>query len=59
MMCDVFVVVLHPVDEGDSVVEVGSASSYGGASELARSLARNPEAVRDVSWFGVERRCRV
>lgn len=59
MMCDVFVVVAHPVDEGDPVVEVGSASSYGEASELVRSLARNPEAVRDVLWFGVERGCRV
>lgn len=59
MMCDVFVVVAHPVDEGDPVVEVGSASSYGGASELVRLLARNPEAVRGVSWFGVEGRCRV
>lgn len=55
-MCDVFVAVAHLVDEGEPIVEIGSASSYGGASELVRGWARDLRNVRNVLWIGVERR---
>lgn len=55
-MCDVFVAVAHPIDEGEPIVEIGSASSYGGASELACEWARDLRNVRNVLWIGVERR---
>lgn len=58
-MGDVFVAVAHPVDEGEPVVEIGDALSYGGASDLVRTWASDPRNVMNVLWVGVERRCRV
>lgn len=58
-MCDVFVAVAHPFDGGGPVVEIGSALSYGGASDLAREWARDLRNVRNVLWIGVEGRCDV
>lgn len=55
-MCDEFVAVAHPVDEGEPIVEIGSASSYDGASELVRGWARDLRNVRNVLWIGVEGR---
>lgn len=58
-MGDVFVAVAHLVGGGGPVVEIGSALSYGGASDLARTWASDPGNVTNVLWIGVERRCRV
>lgn len=58
-MGDVFVAVAHPVDRGEPFVEIGSALSYGEASDLAREWAKDLRNVRNVLWIGVERRCRV
>lgn len=56
-MCDVFVAEAHSIDEGEPVVEIGSASSYGGASDLAREWAKDLRNVKNIFWIGVERRC--
>lgn len=58
-MGDVFVAVAHPVDKDEPVMEIGSALSYGGASDLVRIWASDLRNVRNVLWVGVERRCRV
>lgn len=57
MVSDVFVAVAHPVDKGEPVVEIGSALSYGGASDLVREWAKDLRNVKNILWIGVERRC--
>lgn len=55
-MCGVFVAVAHLIGEGGPIVEIGSALSYGGASDLAREWAKDLRNVRNVLWIGVEGR---
>lgn len=49
-------VVLAYLRHGDKPVEIGYASSYGGASKVVREWAGRPERVRDVSYFRIEAR---
>lgn len=57
-MGDVFMAVAHPIDKNEPFVEIGSALSYGEASDLAREWAKDLRNARNVLWIGVERRCR-
>lgn len=57
-MGDVFMAVAHPIDKNEPFMEIGSALSYGEASDLAREWAKDLRNARNVLWIGVERRCR-
>lgn len=57
-MGDVFMAVAHPIDKNEPFMEIGSALSYGEASDLAREWVKSLRNVRNVLWIGVEGRCR-
>lgn len=54
----VFMAVARLIDENEPFVGIGSALSYGGASDLAREWAKGLRNAGNVLWIGVGRGCR-